>query len=100
MKLILQKLIHPLQGAFVPERDIQDNILLAHEIFPSFRSKKGKGGWIAIKLDMENAYDRLEWNFIFTILEKFSFNEKWVGWIKKCITTTSFFALVNNIPGE
>ncbi|XP_074278666.1 uncharacterized protein LOC141602262 [Silene latifolia] len=41
-----------------------DNILLAHEIFNSFKRKKGKGGWIAIKLDMEKAYDRLEWNFI------------------------------------
>ena len=53
LKVVLGKIIHPLQGAFVSERLIQDNILLAHEIFHSFRRKWGKLGWIAIKLDME-----------------------------------------------
>ena len=43
----------------VLERLIQDNILLAHEVFHSFKNKKGKEGWLAIKLDMEKAYDRL-----------------------------------------
>lgn len=65
MKTIMPKLIHPVQGAFVPERDIQDNTLIAHEIFHSFRGKKGKTGWIVVKLDMEKAYDRLEWDFVF-----------------------------------
>lgn len=49
----IPKIIHPLQGAFVPERDIQDNTLLANEIFHSFKSKRGKGGWLAIKLNVE-----------------------------------------------
>ena len=60
LKVVLGKIIHPLQGAFVPERLIQDNVLLAHEVFHSFRKKSGAKGWLAIKLDMEKAYDRLE----------------------------------------
>lgn len=43
------------------------------------KEKKGKGGWIAIKLDMEKAYDRLELNFILEILRKFGFHDKWIG---------------------
>jgi len=35
-------------------------VLIAHEIFHGFRSKKGKEGYMAIKLDMEKAYDKLE----------------------------------------
>lgn len=54
------KLINPLQGAFVSDRAIQDNVLIAHEIFHSFRNRKGKEGWMTIKLDMENAYDRVD----------------------------------------
>ena len=50
------KLIHPLQAAFIQDRAIQDNILIAHEIFHSFQAKKGKEGFIAIKLDMEKAF--------------------------------------------
>lgn len=60
LKKVLPKLIHPFQGAFTPDRDIQDNILIAHDIFHSFKSKKGKMGLLAIKLDMEKTYDRLE----------------------------------------
>ena len=50
LKPVLQKLVHPLQGAFVANRAIQDNILIAHEIFHSFKSRKGKEGWMALKL--------------------------------------------------
>lgn len=47
------QIIHPFQGAFVLDRLIQDNILIAHEIFQSFKCKAGNNGWIVIKLDME-----------------------------------------------
>ncbi|XP_057251441.1 uncharacterized protein LOC130591711 [Beta vulgaris subsp. vulgaris] len=94
------KIIHPLQGAFVPERLIQDNILIAHEVFHSFSKKSGSEGWIAIKLDMEKAYDRLEWDYILVTLKKLGFCSQWVAWIRCCITTPSFSVLVNGIPGD
>ncbi|XP_048490082.1 secreted RxLR effector protein 78-like [Beta vulgaris subsp. vulgaris] len=100
LKVVMGKIIHPLQGAFVPERLIQDNVLLAHEVFHSFKNKKGLRGWIALKLDMKKAYDRLEWNFIFITLEKLGFCSRWIEWLKQCITTVSFSVLVNGIPGE
>lgn len=74
--------------------------MLAHEVFHSFRNKKGNEGWLAIKFDMEKAYDRLEWNFILATFRKLGFCEQWITWIKQCITTVSFSVLVNGIPGE
>lgn len=47
-----------LQSAFVTKRDIHDNILVAHEIHIVFETRS-KNGYIAIKLDMEKAEDRL-----------------------------------------
>lgn len=44
LKIVLGRIIHPLQGTFVPERLIKDNILIAHEVFHSFKNKKGKEG--------------------------------------------------------
>lgn len=45
LKVILSKIISLLQGAFVPGRDIHDNILVAHEILNSFSKKKNKHGY-------------------------------------------------------
>lgn len=35
-----------------------ENILIAQEILHSFHTKRGKGGYMAIKVDLEKAYDR------------------------------------------
>jgi len=96
----MPKLIHPLQSAFIKGRSIHDNTLIAHEIFHSFRDKKGKGGWVALKLDMEKAYDKLNWKFLFFIMQKFGFDAKFVNWIQECIQTTSMSILINNDPTD
>ncbi|XP_050259653.1 uncharacterized protein LOC126704666 [Quercus robur] len=60
----LNKLVSPVQSAFVPRRKGLDNILIAQELFYALDGKKGKEGYMAIKIDLEKAYDRLEWCFI------------------------------------
>ena len=62
VKPLLNKIVSPLQGAFALGRLISDNVLLAHAIMHLFKrkKKKGKSGYMAFKLDMEKAYDRLE----------------------------------------
>ena len=61
VKLILTKIVSWLQGAFAPERLINDNILQAHELMHYFKKKKKKKfGYMTVKLDMEKAYDRFE----------------------------------------
>jgi len=60
LRPLLDKLISPLQSAFIPGRSIHDNILLTHEIMHKYKETTGKFAWVALKLDMEKAYDRLE----------------------------------------
>ena len=54
---------------------------MAHELFNVINSKKGRGGLRAIKIDMEKAFDRMEWSFILTILNKLGFHPTWINWI-------------------
>ena len=33
-------------------------------------------------LDFENAFDSVEWNFLFKVLKKINFGDDFIGWIK------------------
>jgi len=61
LRSILERIIHPTQSVFVPHRAVHDNILLAHEAMNKFYHFKGKKGYVAIKLDMRKAYDKIKW---------------------------------------
>ena len=76
MRPLLEKIIDPVQSAFVPKRSIHDNILLTHEIMNKFKNMKGKKAWVALKLDMEKAFDRVEWAFFFDALRQLGFHQK------------------------
>ena len=55
--------------------------------------KKEKG--ILCKLDIEKAYDQINWNLLLWVLQKMGLNDKWVSWIRWCISTASFSVLIN-----
>ena len=57
---LLPNLISPLQMAFVLSRLGLDNMIIAQEIIHTISGKRGQVGYMAIKIDLEKAYDRLE----------------------------------------
>ena len=58
-KLIMDKLVTPMQSSFVPGRHITNNIIVTQEAVHSMKRMKGKDGYMAVKIDLEKAYDRL-----------------------------------------
>ena len=75
LKSCLPSLISETQSAFVAGRLISDNILIAQEMFHGLHTNKVcKGKYMAIKTDMSKAYDRVEWSFIYALLQKMGFN--------------------------
>jgi len=53
---------------------------------------------MAINIDMEKAFDKMEWSFILSIIHKLGIKDKWINWIRLCISTTSFSVLLNSSP--
>lgn len=94
-KPLFQKIVSPIQSAFLKGKSIHDNTILAHELFHSMKQKKWNGGLMALKLDMEKAFDSMEWDFLLKILSLLGFHPTWIKWIKQCITTTSFSILLH-----
>ncbi|KAL4277800.1 hypothetical protein GQ457_03G017200 [Hibiscus cannabinus] len=95
-KSILPLCISPNQGAFVSGRSITDNILIAHEIIHSL-SSIGTGPYqgAAVKLDIEKAFERVEWSFLRDVMLRLGFDVSWVSLILRCITTVSFTVRIN-----
>ncbi|XP_023752887.1 uncharacterized protein LOC111901263 [Lactuca sativa] len=55
------------QSAFIPGRSILDNILLAQELIVGSKNKRGVPK-CTIKIDIQNAYDKVDWKFLKRIL--------------------------------
>lgn len=99
MELIFLKIISPNQRAFVPRRLITDNILIAYEILQSMTTRfKGKAIYMALKLDMNKAYDRIEWAFLEAVMGKMQFQHTWIHLIMMCVSIVSYSILINGDP--
>ena len=85
LKKILPLIISEHQSAFTKDRLISNNIMVAFETLHCLqRYNFGSHGYMANKLDMSKAYDRVEWSFLEGIMRKMGFNE---GWIKLIMVT-------------
>ncbi|KAG8501797.1 hypothetical protein CXB51_004740 [Gossypium anomalum] len=45
------------QSSFIAPRNILDNIIVAQEAIHTMKNAKSKKRWMAVKLDLEKAYD-------------------------------------------
>ncbi|RVW53252.1 Transposon TX1 uncharacterized 149 kDa protein [Vitis vinifera] len=96
IKGVLDKVVSPDQNAFVKGRQILDASLIANEVIDYWLKRKEKG--VICKLDIEKAYDSINWNFLMKVMRKMGFGDRWLKWIWWCISTASFSILVNGVP--
>ena len=67
------------QNAFVEGRQILNAVLIANEAIDSMLKRNESE--VLCKLDMEKAYDHINWNFLLLVMQQVGFEEKWAGWI-------------------
>ena len=101
LKSLLPSIVSENQSAFQARRVITDNILVAFETLHYMKTQQnGSTGFMALKLDMSKAYDRVEWSFLECLLRKLGFHNRWVDLMMECITTVSYSILINGEPSQ
>ncbi|KAL2230901.1 UNVERIFIED_CONTAM: hypothetical protein Sindi_1684500 [Sesamum indicum] len=97
LSVVLDKIISPCQGAFIPGRSIGDNILLAQELLTGYNQVRLPPR-CTLNVDSRKAYDTVEWDFLLAVLQFFGFPQTLTRWIEECVTTTAFSIGLNGNP--
>lgn len=90
-------LSHP--SAFVPGRQVSNNVLIAYELMHFLRERVGANrvicpsNWTWAKLII-----RVEWDYLKISMETIGFNPSTIHLIMQYISTASFFVLINGMP--
>lgn len=84
LKGVMADLVGPNQSAFIAGRDIVDNVPFMQEIVRNYHKHEGRPK-CAIKVDIQKAYDTIQWQFLFEVLEAMHFPSVMIKWIKECV---------------
>ena len=96
LKMVVGQVVSETQNAFVEGRQILDAALIANEVVDALLQRKLSG--VVCKLDIEKAYDHLDWDFLMKVMSKMGFGSKWTNWISRFISSTTFSVMVNDSP--
>ena len=93
-------MVDPAQVSFVPNRWINENVVLAHEVIHSFKHIGNNKGFLGIKLDFQKVYDRMEWRYLITVLKAFGFSKNFTNLIYQCLSSVQFSLLLNGVNAQ
>lgn len=79
-------------------RRMSNNIILVQEIIRKLMNKGGKSGFAVLKLDLDKAYDSLEWLSIRKSLEFFQVSPNLITLIMNMIVSTRYHIQWNGVP--
>lgn len=84
---LLATIVSPTHSSFLPGRGCNDNILVVQEAMHSLKKCAGMGNFI-MKIDLEKAYDRIDWEFLRWVLQDTGLPSTWISLIIFCITSS------------
>ncbi|XP_074313926.1 uncharacterized protein LOC141649128 [Silene latifolia] len=94
LALILPEVVSQNQGGFIQGRSIMENILICQDIIRLY-SRGNVSPRCLFKLDLQKAYDTVEWSFLNQMLSALKFPRTFIGWVMQCVTTATYTLSLN-----
>ena len=98
MKKVMSSIIDDCQSAFLSDRGLTDSVVMTNEILEEIRINKRSG--VCFMVDFEKAYDSVRWSFLFDMLRRLGFHDKWISWVKGCMVLSNVSVLINGSRTE
>lgn len=99
IKCLLPNVIYDSQSAFVLDKSITNNTTVSFEMLHRMRNMRiGKTCHMAVKLDINEVYDKVEWEFLHRIMLKIGLLNQWVHLAIETVCTASYSILINGEP--
>ncbi|GAA0158737.1 hypothetical protein LIER_15683 [Lithospermum erythrorhizon] len=82
------------KSAFIPGRSLTDSVLLLQELVQGCHKDDGIPK-MAIKVDLQKAYDMVEWESLWVVMETMAFPSRFIFLLQQCVQTAKFSVNVN-----
>ena len=94
LRQVLPDLILENQGGFVHGRFIVHNIMVVQDLVKHYGRKAVKPSCL-MKIDLQKAYDTVDWQFLYEMLTYLEFPCSFVKMVMQCVTTPMFSLMLN-----
>ncbi|XP_058776449.1 uncharacterized protein LOC131650760 [Vicia villosa] len=94
LNTVINSVVDDSQTAFLPGKTIHDNIILAFELLRGY-NRKHLSPRCTIQIDLQKAYDTVEWDSLEQIMQEMNFPNQFVRWIMIMVRGVSYRYLVN-----
>lgn len=93
----IPKLIDLRQTGFIKGRSIADTFIYAAELIQVCHKRKKPA--VVLKLDFAKAFDTVNWDWLFRVLQARGFSDVWINWMNTILSTSKSAVLVNGCLG-
>ncbi|PNX92520.1 ribonuclease H, partial [Trifolium pratense] len=95
LRPMLDSIVGPFQSSFLPGRGTSDNAIILQEVIYNMNKSKAKKGDVAYKIDLEKAYDNVDWNYLRSCLHDFGFPPLTIKLIMHCVCSSTLSLIWN-----
>ncbi|GAA0159100.1 hypothetical protein LIER_15965 [Lithospermum erythrorhizon] len=81
-------------SAFILGRNLGNSIMMLQELVQGYHVKDGVSK-AAIKVDLTKAYDMVEWDSLWAVMEAMRFPQRFIGLLRACVGNVGFSININ-----